>query len=858
MASLDAAAAFHVIDAGVGSFVGDVDGKGADGTGADGIVEHPPDAVHGDADSEAGAETGARDIAEGILGRHELSETVACPEEQGAGFLPPLRDSISCGTPAFASEVAQALDCSLSLDTLEQSTKDALILGFSQLDHGNVRAFAISVQHQWSLVWAAIPEFARGAEADAKRAWFVSSAGALLRDFESSSKQAEGDKSSREALQDIVSQFSGHGNVPAAIDLRIRNGDWKLSSADAEELALELRSAWDGVWSSIPVYARLDEEDSRRRWFETEAEAVLDEWFTTRTRERKGASPAAAKAFQRSVRSLLGTLELNAAASEQLDEVARVALEGDDLRFVEMVENTWRTVWEGLPAYARLDESSLKERWFHAECAELVRKFFEARAGADASSVFWQAIEKQLTTESLAGGRAAELKRLASKLSPPQIKAFGIRIEELWNSAWASLPDYAKQDERHTRTLWFTDVCAEELRRAAENDRSEDTKRNAAATAVWSVINAHYEGGDVSNACGDQVRQAIAGARHGDDVRFEQHVTDSWKSVWDALPPFARGDPEATKRHWFTNEWSTLVLGFFLTEATSKVDASAPPSVRAIGAAVAPSEKPGVIVSLSGSDCGDVFSSPKRRRVATTTLSQTSQMTVEQVHQSDPASATAIVLTAYVLHVPEAPRLVDVPNKKTKSSESVPVVSVLLADRTGPISLDLWRNAAEDVLRDYRAWSGENSGPMLVEWRGFAVRRFARKDVPFFPEPMRKLSGTDKTTWSLIAAADMASVMDPAVRLGSGLYCSDLSCLDAKTPFFVSLKGIVFSVGPETESQTGSPMLSFKLHDIAGRYASCMAFGRHASNEHLHNGAEVVLFFTSAKAGYGGGDGPSA
>ena len=79
-----------------------MDGKGADGTGADGIVEHPPDAVHGDADSEAGAETGARDIAEGILGRHELSETVACPEEQGAGFLPRLRDSISCGTPAFS------------------------------------------------------------------------------------------------------------------------------------------------------------------------------------------------------------------------------------------------------------------------------------------------------------------------------------------------------------------------------------------------------------------------------------------------------------------------------------------------------------------------------------------------------------------------------------------------------------------------------------------------------------------------------------------------------------------------------------------------------------------------------------
>ena len=44
-------------------------------------------------------------------------------------------------------------------------------------------------------------------------------------------------------------------------------------------------------------------------------------------------------------------------------------------------------------------------------------------------------------------------------------------------------------------------------------------------------------------------------------------------------------------------------------------------------------------------------------------------------------------------------------------------------------------------------------------------------------------------------------------------------------------------------------MIQFKLHDPAGRYVSCIAFGRHAANPNLQNGNEVVLFYATAQSG---------
>ncbi len=94
----------------------------------------------------------------------------------------------------------------------------------------------------------------------------------------------------------------------------------------------------------------------------------------------------------------------------------------------------------------------------------------------------------------------------------------------------------------------------------------------------------------------------------------------------------------------------------------------------------------------------------------------------------------------------------------------------------------------------------------------------------------------------------------PAV-VPSSVFVSDFACLDVKPSFGANISGIVSSVGAVTESQEGVPMRLFRLHDHGGRYVACQAFGRHAENEAISDGNEVICFFVMARAGLASGDG---
>ena len=47
----------------------------------------------------------------------------------------------------------------------------------------------------------------------------------------------------------------------------------------------------------------------------------------------------------------------------------------------------------------------------------------------------------------------------------------------------------------------------------------------------------------------------------------------------------------------------------------------------------------------------------------------------------------------------------------------------------------------------------------------------------------------------------------------------------------------------------GVDMQEFRLHDSQGRYVVCRAFGRHAGSVLIVDGAELVIYFASAKVG---------
>ena len=78
---------------------------------------------------------------------------------------------------------------------------------------------------------------------------------------------------------------------------------------------------------------------------------------------------------------------------------------------------------------------------------------------------------------------------------------------------------------------------------------------------------------------------------------------------------------------------------------------------------------------------------------------------------------------------------------------------------------------------------------------------------------------------------------------------SDFGSLRKTLPFIANVRGVVAATEPESESQSGVPMKSFKVHDNRGQYLHCMMFGRHVENELIVVGNDIAIFFGTAQSG---------
>ena len=101
-----------------------------------------------------------------------------------------------------------------------------------------------------------------------------------------------------------------------------------------------------------------------------------------------------------------------------------------------------------------------------------------------------------------------------------------------------------------------------------------------------------------------------------------------------------------------------------------------------------------------------MFASPrpkKKRKEARADSSEVQYRSIHQLHTEDLSDADAVAVQERILQAPKEPTWIKVKDRYTKQEELVPVVSLLLADRTGPIVLELWRNSAESMVRDLNA-----------------------------------------------------------------------------------------------------------------------------------------------------------
>ena len=131
-----------------------------------------------------------------------------------------------------------------------------------------------------------------------------------------------------------------------------------------------------------------------------------------------------------------------------------------------------------------------------------------------------------------------------------------------------------------------------------------------------------------------------------------------------------------------------------------------------------------------------MFASPKRRKVerdagAATLVRAAEYVSIRHVHCGEHISGDALVCEAFLLALPDEPMWIEMKDRRTHETQSVPVVTCLLADRDGPMLLELWRDIATVILSSFRDWERESSGALLVEVRHFRLsQRIARRSLP--------------------------------------------------------------------------------------------------------------------------------
>ena len=70
-------------------------------------------------------------------------------------------------------------------------------------------------------------------------------------------------------------------------------------------------------------------------------------------------------------------------------------------------------------------------------------------------------------------------------------------------------------------------------------------------------------------------------------------------------------------------------------------------------------------------------------------------------------------------------------------------------------------------------------------------------------------------------------------------------------PFRATFRGMVVNLQSVDYSQQGKPKRAFELVDTAGRWFSCWAHGKNASQRALENFADIVFYFGTGRPSAG-------
>ena len=530
---------------------------------------------------------------------------------------------------------------------------------------------------------------------------------------------------------------------------------------------------------------------------------------------------------------------LDASSRAEVEEVSAGLALSDVSKVMAGLDAAWAKVWAELPSFARLDESSQKSNWVCGEGIPFLRKYIAAKQAADFKFV------PEVPVDSLEEGPLREAaKKLIKLVQPEHVDIIKSAIEDGFAAALAKLPESMRSSWTEKLRYNFLvenyyGIVEKVLQHSVVADMQQDDvwKPTYPLESVAEV--------DERNSARELVRRVKA-----EDIPYVEAALE--KAFRDALANIPAGLLEGMEQT-FWQAWASesyyKVFRQVLDDRTK--DAASFPGSSSLGNG---SER-GKAVS---STAAELFVSPKKRVRTNSTRSDQSAtlfLDIGTIHKTDASQSDAYALECFVLFAPAEVSWVQVAARGSSGSEQAAVLNVLLADRTGPIILDLWREDAHTFLRDLDEWISAGTDCPMVCVRNFRISRgeALRKDAICVP-PMRKISGGDRTKLSLLTAPTQSSLSNAQTSLSYDLFAKSLVDVDVPLPAVVNVAGFVGEVVSEGHAGSGVPMKTWKLQDLSGRFLEVVAHGRHADNAVMETGNQVALYFAIALEGRRGAE----
>jgi len=198
-----------------------------------------------------------------------------------------------------------------------------------------------------------------------------------------------------------------------------------------------------------------------------------------------------------------------------------------------------------------------------------------------------------------------------------------------------------------------------------------------------------------------------------------------------------------------------------------------------------------------------------------------------------------------------------------KGADEKVVMNISTFDGTGPVAVTLWGDSVGQFLAVVDEPEHTPTTAVLFE------------NVRIVPLLRNNWNGALLTSMQFLQSVDAVGARSgtqissaPALQSpyhGNDLYkapkypecLSDFRSIRPKlvAPFRGTFRGIVMNVLDVEATLQGDPKQDFELVDLTGAWMKCCALGRHAEQEAMQNGMEVVIYFATGRGAIGGSEG---